>query len=155
VGSSPEAAREIVGAGHRIANHSHYHARMDLLTDEGFRHDVAEAEATIQDVTGADPRPWFRCPFGSGMDDPRVLGLLTELGYEHVGWDVDPKDWDVGREGPDVETAAVDGVLGRANDSIVLFHGWPGSTADALPRIVERLAAEQVEFVSVDALPGS
>ena len=27
-----------------------------------------------------DPRPWFRCPFGAGADDPRVLAAVMRLG---------------------------------------------------------------------------
>ena len=27
----------------------------------------------IRETTGVDPRPWFRCPFSAGDDDPRVL----------------------------------------------------------------------------------
>jgi peptidoglycan/xylan/chitin deacetylase (PgdA/CDA1 family) len=152
VRSQPDEARRIVAAGHLVGNHSHHHAPMDALTDDGFRGDVREAEQIIDRVTGADPRPWFRCPFGSGMEDPRVLGLIAELGYRHVGWDVDPKDWDVRRDAATVEAAVVDGVLGREADSVVLMHGWPGVTAEALPRIVERLIDSGAELVAVDAL---
>ncbi len=35
--------------------------------------DVRAAERAIIATTGIDPRPWFRCPFGAGSDDPRVL----------------------------------------------------------------------------------
>jgi peptidoglycan/xylan/chitin deacetylase (PgdA/CDA1 family) len=87
----PAMARSIAEAGHLIGNHSHHHAPMDGLRDDYFREDVRDAEEWIQRSTGADPRPRFRCPFGSGMEDARVLGLLEELGYRHVGWDVDPR----------------------------------------------------------------
>src|SRR2546423_8918378 len=81
VRANPELARRIADAGHIIGNHSNYHAPMDGLRDDLLRHDIEKAEATIQATTGVDPKPWFRCPFGAGMEDERVLGLLEELGY--------------------------------------------------------------------------
>jgi len=150
----PDAARAIVAAGHRVGNHSHHHAPMDSLTDDGFRLDVGEADARIRQIAGGEPRPWFRCPFGSGMEDPRVLALLDELGYRHVGWDVDPRDWDVTRGAGDVEEAVLSGLAERDADSIVLLHAWPASTGEALPRILARLTAEGTEPATVDELLG-
>ena len=39
----------------------------------GFAADIADGAEAIADATGVDPAPWFRCPFGAGHDDPRVL----------------------------------------------------------------------------------
>jgi peptidoglycan/xylan/chitin deacetylase (PgdA/CDA1 family) len=124
---------------------------MDALTGDGFRADVLAAEETIQAVTGVDPKPWFRCPFGSGMDDPRVLGMLAELGYRHVGWDVDPLDWEEGRTAEELVAAVLDGVW-TLEDSVVLLHGWPAVTADALPALLEGLRATGADVVDVRAL---
>jgi peptidoglycan-N-acetylglucosamine deacetylase len=147
----PEQARRIAEAGHLIANHSHHHAPMDALTDEGLRADVRAAEETIRSVTGVDPKPWFRCPFGSGMEDRRVLGLLGELGYRHVGWDADPRDWEEGRTTDELVGRVLDAARAR-DDSIVLLHGWPGVTAQGLPLLLDALAASGAEFVDVGAL---
>src|SRR5438067_13932763 len=57
----PEAARRIVREGHLIGNHSHYHAPMTLLSEEGVRTDVVKADRSIGEATGVDCRPWFRC----------------------------------------------------------------------------------------------
>ena len=65
VESVPELARRVAADGHLIGNHSFYHARMPLLTDDGLRTDVRDAEQAIRDHVGVDPRPWFRCPFGA------------------------------------------------------------------------------------------
>jgi hypothetical protein len=54
---------------------------LSLLSDEGLRIDVATAEGAIQEITCVDPRPWFRCPFGDGSKDVRVLDLLAGMGY--------------------------------------------------------------------------
>jgi peptidoglycan/xylan/chitin deacetylase (PgdA/CDA1 family) len=124
---------------------------MDALTDAGFGEDVALAEETITAITGVDPRPWFRCPFGAGMDDPRVLDLLAGLGYRHAGWDVDPHDWDAANGAANVAASVLAGV-DLAGDSIVLLHTWPDATAGALPEIIAGLRTANAELVPVDAV---
>jgi len=151
--SSPDQARRIGSAGHLIGNHSHHHAPMDSLTEDGFRADVRAAGATIEAVTGVDPRPWFRCPFGEGMDDPDVVRRLAELGYVHVGWDVDPRDWHEDNDADSVTREVLEGIRGL-DDSVVLLHSWPDATAQALPRILSGLAAEGAELVDVATLGG-
>ncbi|MDX6545593.1 MAG: peptidoglycan-N-acetylmuramic acid deacetylase, partial [Gaiellales bacterium] len=87
--ANPALARRIAEQGHLIGNHSNSHAPMDMLTDEGIRDSLRKAEDAIESATGVSPRPWFRCPYGQGDDDPRVLEVLAGLGYRNVGWDVD------------------------------------------------------------------
>ena len=70
--ANPHLARRIADAGHLVGNHSTYHARMTLFSDDGIRVDVRQAGDTIAELAGVDPRPWFRCPFGDGHDDRRV-----------------------------------------------------------------------------------
>ena len=152
VRANPEQAGRIAAAGHLVANHSNYHAPMDGLSDELLRRDVRKAEETIRATTGADPKPWFRCPFGAGMHEERVLAALAELGYRHVGWDVDPEDWNEDHDAGDVERLVLEGVRARDEDTIVLLHGWPTATADALPAILAGLAGDGVETVTVAGL---
>jgi peptidoglycan-N-acetylglucosamine deacetylase len=152
VRANPEQARRIAAAGHLIGNHSNFHAPMDGLDDELFRRDVRRAEETIWTTTGADPKPWFRCPFGAGMDDERVLAALAELGYSNVGWDVDPEDWNEAHDAHDVERLVLEGLSEREGEAIVLLHAWPTATAEALPRILHALASDGTELVPVDAL---
>jgi peptidoglycan/xylan/chitin deacetylase (PgdA/CDA1 family) len=149
----PGRARAIAEGGHLVGNHSHHHAPMDALNDDGLRADVRKAEDAIRAATGADPKPWFRCPFGAGMEDPRVLGHIGALGYRHVGWDVDPRDWEEGRTPDELVTRVLTGVH-VCEESVVLLHTWPAVTAETLARLVERLIAERVEFVRVDELSG-
>jgi peptidoglycan/xylan/chitin deacetylase (PgdA/CDA1 family) len=147
----PELARAIAEAGHLIGNHSHHHAPMDGLLDGLFREDVRDAEEWIERSTGTDPRPWFRCPFGSGMEDERVLGLLAELGYRHVGWDVDPRDWEEGRTRSELLERVLLGVE-RRESSIVLMHGWPTVTVQTVPELLAELRSVGAEFKTVDEL---
>jgi peptidoglycan/xylan/chitin deacetylase (PgdA/CDA1 family) len=146
----PDTARRIDPAGHIVGNHSHYHARMPLFSAAGFATDVRAAETVIGEVMGVDPRPWFRCPFGAGRDDPAVTTALAELGYREVGWDVVPFDWE--RPAPAVESGAVDGAIAFGDGAVVLLHTWPASTGAALPAIVQRLTDAGATFIGVDEL---
>jgi peptidoglycan/xylan/chitin deacetylase (PgdA/CDA1 family) len=85
------------------------------------------------------------------MDDPRVLALLEELGYVHVGWDVDPRDWKEGRSVAELLIRVLDGVAEREH-AIVLMHGWPRVTADALPQLIDSLGEAGAEFVDVSSV---
>jgi len=146
----PATARRVAGQGHLIGSHSDYHARMPLFSDDGLRSDVAGAERSIVDIVGVDPKPWFRCPFGEGHDDARVLAVLDDLGYRNVHWDVDGEDWEDDRTPEAVEGAIVDATTRRGGDVIVLLHTWPEPTLAALPAIAKRLREAGAGFATVD-----
>lgn len=151
--SRPGSARRLADDGHLVGNHSHYHVRLPLLTDDGLGEDVTCADALLRDELGAEARPWFRCPFGAGATETRVLAGLAARGYRHVGWHVDPLDWDPARTPAEVAAAVVDGALAGGDGTVVLLHAWPDSTAQALPRILDRLAAAGAQLVTLAELP--
>jgi peptidoglycan-N-acetylglucosamine deacetylase len=146
----PECARRIAAAGHLVGNHSHHHAPMDLLTDAGIERDVRQAQEAIVALAGVDPRPWFRCPFGAGHDDPRVLAALERAGYRDHHWDVEPDDWRPQRTPADLERLVVDGALARGDGAVVLLHSWPPATIAALPAILDRLRSGGAALVRLD-----
>jgi peptidoglycan/xylan/chitin deacetylase (PgdA/CDA1 family) len=145
----PEVARLIARDGHLVGNHSHSHAPMPDLSDDGLARDISDAQASIREVVGVDPRPWFRCPFGAGFDDARVLQALASKGYRNIHWDAAAEDWDDDRRADAVENDTVERALGHGDGAIVLLHTWPAPTVAALPRIIERLQAKGARFVTV------
>ena len=145
-------ARRIVAAGHLVGSHSHYHVRMPLLTADGLATDVRDAEEAIREHAGIDPRPWFRCPFGTGADDPVLVGRLAALGYREVGWHVSPEDWNPANSPVDVVRTVVDGVLEHGDGAVVLHHTWPDQTLAAIPEIVARLRDSGATLVGLDEL---
>lgn len=149
----PETVMSIVAGGHLVGSHSHYHARMPLLTDAGIAADLADAAEAIEAAAGVSPRPWFRCPFGAGASDERVLAGIAAAGYRHVGWHVAADEWEPSRGPGLVATDVVDGVLSRGDGAVVLLHTWPTATLGALDAILTRLADAGAEFCRVDELP--
>jgi peptidoglycan/xylan/chitin deacetylase (PgdA/CDA1 family) len=125
---------------------------MGLFSPPGFRTDVAAAEAVIRRVVRIDPRPWFRLPFGAAATDPRRIALLADLGYRHVGWHVEPREWRTRATVKDVAASIVDGARARGDGAIVLLHTWPRPVPDALSIAIPALNAVGARFVRVDQL---
>jgi peptidoglycan/xylan/chitin deacetylase (PgdA/CDA1 family) len=148
----PATAQAIVDGGHLVGHHSHYHARLPLLTDAGIVEDLRDGAAAIQAAAGVDPAPWFRCPFGAGAEDPRVLAAIALAGYRHVGWDVAADDWDPAHSPAHVTDAILRGVEARGDGAVVLLHAWPTAMLDAIGPILDGLAAAGVEPCRIDVL---
>ena len=154
----PDRAREVAAAGHLIGNHGFYHVRMPLLSARGLRTDIAESERVIVETTGVDPKPWFRCAFGAGGGDARVLAAVAAAGYRHVPWDVEAEDWEPQMTGDAIADELVQSLLarrdaGEGDGSIVLLHTWPAGTADAIESLVARLGDAGASLVRLDELP--
>ncbi|GIG65014.1 hypothetical protein Pen01_13090 [Phytomonospora endophytica] len=153
----PAEVGAILAGGHRIGNHSMTHPHFPPLSDAEIAIEVADAERALN-AAGADPRPWFRFPYGDR--DDRCVGLLNDSGYVPVRWTVDTLGW----KGVDAGITAdivVDRVLYALQPGeIVLMHAGSnpgdGSTvdADALPDVIVRLSEAGYGFVTLDAMLG-
>ena len=148
----PDLARRVATSGHQVGSHSHYHARMHLFHAAGFETDVRAAEAAIRQATRLDPRPWFRLPFGSGGRDPRLVARLGQLGYRHIGWHVEVKEWRARETTRSVAERTVHETLAHGDGAIVLLHTWPDPVGRALPGVIARLRDAGAAFVRVDRL---
>ena len=150
--SVPSVAQGLLDGRHVIASHGYYHGRMSHLTDQGIADDIRRAQEAICEASGVDPRPWFRCPFGDGASDPRVLAAITAAGYRHVGWHVDSEDWAEEATAEGLERRVRGGIRDAGDGAVVLLHGWPAVT----PTVVERLLAsardDGVAYVGIDEL---
>jgi peptidoglycan/xylan/chitin deacetylase (PgdA/CDA1 family) len=146
----PETAQRVARDGHLVGNHSMFHARMSLLSDDGLRTDIRESAEAIQEVMGVDPRPWFRTPFGDGRDDPRVLAAIEELGYRNMHWGVEPLDWDPPTTAGDIVARTLAGVAELGDGAVVLLHTWPASTAAAVGPLIAAMRAAGIRFATLD-----
>ena len=126
---------------------------MTGLTSAGRGQDLRAAQTAIRRVTGVDPRPWFRCPFGDGMDDPGVLADVERLGYRSVGWDVDSFDWQASATGPLVARRIVDGAVAHGDGAVILEHPWTRGTGRGLQPAIDGLRAHVTLVASRSASP--
>jgi peptidoglycan/xylan/chitin deacetylase (PgdA/CDA1 family) len=157
VSANPDQAAAIGAADHMVGSHSYYHADTRLLTAKGVREDVMRAHREIQDRVGVDARPWYRLPYGAGAESPQVQGRLRALGYRHVGWDVDVRDYALAASEdlvPAVATALAERERAGATHAIVLLHSWPPATAGAMPHLCAYLRESGHATVTVDQVPG-
>jgi peptidoglycan/xylan/chitin deacetylase (PgdA/CDA1 family) len=145
--ANPEVAGRIAREGHTIGSHSNAHVRMTRLSDDGIAAEVSESRERIMDVTGVDPRPYFRCPYGDGHDDPRVTAVITGMQYRLIGWDVDPEDWNQAHSADDLVEAVHAGLSARSTPApIVLMHTWPAATSSAVERVLEDYVEDDVAW---------
>lgn len=92
----PAQAKAMAAAG-RTGDHSVSHPYFTKLTDAQIRQQVLGAQQTIRSVTGADPAPWFRFPYGDY--NAHAVSVVNSTGFVPVGWTVDTLGWE-GTPGP-------------------------------------------------------
>ncbi|MGH3253280.1 MAG: polysaccharide deacetylase family protein [Trebonia sp.] len=78
----PAAARSIAAAGFRVGDHTITHPYLTRLSDAAVRQEILGGARQIAAVTGRDPVPLFRFPFGDA--DSRVIAIANQAGY--VSW---------------------------------------------------------------------
>ncbi len=149
----PRTARRIAETGHLVGSHGFYHVRLPLLSDAGLTEDIRSAHEAIVENAGVSPAPWFRCPFGAGHDDPRVIEALRDSGYRNVHWDVAAEDWEPDRTGATIEVQAASDALGKGDGAVILLHTWPEATLEAVESLVGRLRDGGAVLATVDELP--
>lgn len=154
----PTAAQSIAAAGFRIGNHTVSHPYLTRLGDPAVRQEILGAAQQIITVTGKEPAPLFRFPFGDS--DARTIAIANQAGYVPVRWTVDTLGWE-GTAGKISAAVVVSRVLGAARPgAIVLMHVGSNPDdhttfdADALPQVISRLRAQGYSFVTMDALTG-
>ena len=154
----PVAARSIAAAGFRIGDHTVTHPHLTQLSDAAVRHEILGGAQQIASVTGKNPLPLFRFPFGDA--DGRTIAMANQAGYVPVRWTVDTLGWQ-GTAGHISAAVVVSRVLAAARPGeIVLMHVGSNPDdhttfdADALPRVISELRALGYSFVTLDALTG-
>ncbi|MBI3287456.1 MAG: polysaccharide deacetylase family protein [Chloroflexi bacterium] len=142
----PDLVQRMVAEGHPIGNHTDSHARLIELSDEAIRQELRHAQATLMEIAGHDPRPWFRPPFGKR--DARVRRIAAEERYLTVVWSIDVMNW--------LEANSPQSMLDKAlneagNGSIIVFH-LNRLDAEALPAIIQGLRARGYRLVTLAEL---
>ncbi|KAI9232145.1 hypothetical protein MVEG_10865 [Podila verticillata NRRL 6337] len=83
---SQRLLKRAYAAQHQIAAHPWSHQDLESLSDEAIRQEMFRIEQAFRQILGVVPR-YMRPPFGE--HSPRVRGVLQQLGYVLVLWDVD------------------------------------------------------------------
>lgn len=130
----PDLCREIARRGHAIENHSCSHLpTFAFLGLGGIRRELAEAQATLGELSGRPPR-FFRPP--AGIRNPMLDPVLHEAGLTLVSWT---------RRGYDTQRTDIDSVTARlatdlaAGDILLLHDGHAARTRAGVPVVLEVL----------------
>lgn len=145
-----------IAASYRIGNHSMRHPHFTRLTNAEIRLQLSRAARAIENVSGADPAPLFRFPFGDR--NARTISVVNDAGYVPVRWTVDTLGWEGTEEGISTRSIVARVLANLQPGEIVLMHVGANpedhSTldADALPRLITSLRRHGYAFVSLNAL---
>ena len=140
-----------VAEGHDIGNHTYTHTSLIKLNDEQIRGELNHTKDLLAQCLGPVPYTMrlMRPPGGAGGlvngGDPRIMNVLTNLGYSMTMWTVDAN----GAKG---NAAFVNKVMNNAsNGTIVLIH-FTEFTPEGLPALIDRLRDKKLEPTSVTGL---
>jgi peptidoglycan/xylan/chitin deacetylase (PgdA/CDA1 family) len=143
----PQAARDILAAGHELGNHSFSHVRNIGHFGDFYRNEI-ESTGKLLKTAGSDTN-LFRPPFGR-----KLIGLpqaVEEAGLHTVMWDVEDQPEKFTRP----KAFAADIVARVQPGSIILIHPMYGHNQvarDALPLILAALGQQGYKVVSVGEL---
>ncbi|MBF0406488.1 MAG: polysaccharide deacetylase family protein [Candidatus Riflebacteria bacterium] len=129
----PELSREILNRGHEIANHSMSHPDMSDFGEDKISTQIQDAQAAIFSVTGRNPVPWFRFPFGA--QNRRVEEIVEKIGYKSVYWTIDTLDW----KEPSVSSIISKVRSKLKKNSVILMHCGSRNGAKALKGVLDEI----------------
>lgn len=148
VGRYPRLVKRIFDEGHLIANHSHTHGDLTLLTNEEIiALELHPASRLVETVTGYYPMI-MRPPYGSLRQDS--VQFLREEGWKIVRWSLDTFDWDSTRNAPEQIIQRIQAQ--HHNGAIVLMHCNGPATTRVLPDLIRILRDLGYDFVTVTQL---
>jgi peptidoglycan-N-acetylglucosamine deacetylase len=129
-----QLVRKTFDEGHRIGNHSYTHPDLTKLTETEIRNEIKKTDDVISNYLGPDKI--FRPPYGS--HNGVVDGVVRQLGYRLVLWNVDTLDWDHAYQPDKWVQHGIDQIRSR-DSSKVLNHDIHSTTVDYLEMFIERI----------------
>lgn len=146
VEAHPEIVRRTVQEGHEVANHSWSHPKLSAMSDAAVYNELKKTHDAIVAACGVAPTN-FRPPYGA-FTSRQQSWALKEFGYPSILWTVDPLDWR--KPGPSVVAQRI--LAGAKPGAIILVHDLHAQSVDAMPAVLDGLAAQGFRFVTVNEL---
>lgn len=154
--ANPDIVRQLLADGHELGSHSYTHADFREIPDDQIVAELTQTEQVVTELTGGSTLPLFRPPYGSY--DNRVLQTVANQGYLTIHWSIDSRD----AVGEPKSAAFLVSQIAESRPpadlqgQIVLAHCCTrASIVDALPALLDRLAEQGLEVVTVSEVLGS
>ena len=132
-----DLVKQMLDEGHTVGNHTWSHPNLKKSSDALVRQELERTQELLVSL-GVTTNYW-RAPFGAR--GRTVLRIARELGLEHVGWNVDPKDWSKKHRNMKWVTSSLDDIEER-EDSCLVLHDIQRTTAKYLPTLLGELAGQ-------------
>jgi peptidoglycan-N-acetylglucosamine deacetylase len=144
----PELLREVAAARHTIGSHTWSHKDLSRKSYRNVGLAQAEIEmgiSAVRMVLGAPAAPFFRFP--DLRQAPQMVTYLGERNIAVFSTDMDSLDFRL--KNPEQVIRSVMTQLQHQGKGIVLLHDFQHATAQALPELLKRLAADRYRIVHV------
>ena len=145
IGKAEAETRDILAAGHALANHSFSHAFLPKLDADALNHQLVDTNDALEAAVKQKP-VLFRPPYGAR--NGTILAAATALGMKTILWNIDSQDW--ADPIPQSIASRVVAQVERQKHGIVLFHDIHERTTQALPLVLDELQKRGYRFLSWD-----
>ncbi|HHW83500.1 MAG TPA: polysaccharide deacetylase family protein, partial [Actinomycetales bacterium] len=133
--------------GMEVGSHGWDHQDLRTLSEEALRRQLLDTTARIEELVGATPHH-LRPPYGAR--NARVDAVAGEVGLGVVNWSAGPADW----EPQSVQSLIDRTIASTSRGAVILLHDMHTATVDAVPAILDGLAAAGYTIVTVEDLFG-
>ncbi len=135
--ADPEMVKEVARRGHTVANHTWSHRNLRTANAGAQRQEIELGVSMVRRTAGVPIAPFFRFPY---LSDPQ--GAQQYLAGRNIAMfsiEVDSNDYRT--KDPQIVHRNVMNQLVAQGKGIILFHDIQPSTAGALRRLLDDLAA--------------
>lgn len=144
----PDIFRRMVREGHMVGNHTMSHIDFWAHDDAFNRQQIIGADRVMRAADNYESR-LFRIPTGDPENNTLALLQSQQLGYLHVSFDLDTRDW----EYPPEATIPLPELDGEGH--IILVHDGGGDrsgTIEMLKRFIPQARAQGYTFATLQPL---
>lgn len=144
----PQAAQQVISAGHEVGNHTFTHRSISSLNESTLQREIEQCEDALEELCEYRPH-LFRPP--QGVLNAGVENCSQRGDYTVVLWSLDTRDW--ANKNAQV---IVDTILSNLKGGdIILMHDYVGvgsQTPQALEQLLPRLLEQGYAPVTVSEL---
>ncbi len=110
-----------------LQNHSFTHANLAKLKDIDLDYEIIESNRQLANLYGKNPT-FFRCPYGSGVNNAAIRNRIAQEKMIHAFWNVDSLDWQDKNPASIVERVKTQ--MKKEKKGIILFHDIHSQTVE-------------------------
>ena len=148
VAKNPDIFKRVIREGHMVGNHTLFHIDFDKHSDIRNREELIATDRIMR-VTANYSTRLFRMPYGDPDKNSLAMLQSQQLGYIHVDFDLDTKDWSYSPDA-DIPIPQLDG-----KGHVVLLHDGGGnrsSTATLLEKFIQEAKQQGYTFSTIAPL---